>query len=468
MISATVSDRYSARTAFELRLMVYETAVNTSANTSTITYYLRAYKVVSGWYTYDSTAGPWAININGTIVATGNRALDFRSIDTGGYIQIYSGTATVPHGSGGTKTMGFAASHTCGIFGTASTGYGYVTLTAINRVPTAPTIGTISSITATSASIPWSGAVANGGNPIIYYGIIIGTSPGGNNIYNSTDSASPLDSVVYSRFTTYYVQVRAVSATYAASAWSPAKTFKTLAEVPVIGTAYSAISIARNSAVIGGLSVTDNGGQAPTDARVQYNTTASESGASVATRGSWGDVTVSGLDADTEYFYRCAAANSAGWGDYPDTWKSFTTVTGVPDDMAAPTFTSVTDTSMRVNWVAPNLNGATFSAYAYEISDTDTFATTVASGTTSDLYVDIADLTPGTIYYARVRANATPSNGGYGVSSQQTTGIAPNSGCRTYMAIGGSLYQGTLYLAVEGVLQPVAPMYAHDGTLETE
>src|SRR5690606_25958620 len=162
------------------------------------------------------------------------------------------------------------------------------------------------------------------------------------------------------------------------------------------------------------------------------------------------------------------AYNSAGWSEYPSTWKSFTTLDDAPDDMAPPTFSDVTNTSFTVTWVAPNMNGATFVAYQWELSLSPTFATVVASGTTSSLSRSFTGLIPGTRYYFRVRANATPNNGGYGVADQLTTGIAPNSGLRVYTFINGVRKQGQLYTFINGVRKQIKPMYAHDGTLETE
>jgi hypothetical protein len=201
---------------------------------------------------------------------------------------------------------------------------------------------------------------------------------------------------------------------------------------------------------------------------VEWNTTPSSIGATVVTRGSWGDVTVSGLAALTTYYYRAAAYNSAGWSDYPAAWSSFTTLRDAPNDMLAPTISLVTDTSMRVSWTPPAMNGATFSSYYYEASLVSTFATIVTSGTTPSLLQDFTGLIPGTRYWVRVRANATPNNGGFGIANQLLTGIVPMSGLRTYAVIGGVVKQGTLYCVIGGVVRKLSPMW-HDGTtIQTE
>lgn len=466
---AQVIAAYSGRPAFQLRYDVTQTSVSTGTNQSTVSWHVYAICVDASYDSYNLTGGSYAVYMDGVLIASGTKALDFRNSYYGQIISIASGSRVLNHAANGTKTASFSASHTAGSpFGTASTPTGYHNATTINRVPGAPTIGTITDITSSGASVPWSGAVANGGNPITTYNYRVGTTSGGSDVASGQDSASPLPLSGLTRKTTYYVQVQAVSATGVVSAWSAAKSFTTLAEVPVISTTYSAGSITRNSAVISGLSVTDNGGEAPSDARVQYNTSPSASGASVVTRGSWGNVTITGLTALTQYYYRCAAYNSAGWSEYPSTWKTFTTLSDAPDDMAPPTFADVTNTSFTAQWVAPNMNGATFVTYQWALSLSPTFATVVASGTTTATSRAFTGLIPGTRYYFRVRANATPNNGGYGVADQLTSGIAPNSGLRVYGVVGGVVKQGRLYTFVGGVRKQIKPMYAHDGVLETE
>src|SRR5690606_28270057 len=121
---------------------------------------------------------------------------------------------------------------------------------------------------------------------------------------------------------------------------------------------HSVINITRNSGTVTGISVSDNGGEAPSDLRVQHNSSASTSGASVVTRGAWAQVTISGLPADAVRYYRVAAYNSAGWGSY-GAWQSFRTLADAPDDMSKPTLSVLSNTAIRVIWSAPNMNGAT-------------------------------------------------------------------------------------------------------------
>ena len=251
------------------------------------------------------------------------------------------------------------------------------------------------------------------------------------------------------------------------SDWTPLKSFKTLPTIPVVSSSGSASSITRNSATISGFSTSDTGGGTLDNTRVQYNTAANETGALVTTRGTYGPVTLTGLSALTTYHFRTAVRNSAGWSAYGP-WKSFTTLTAAPDDMGAPVFTDVTDTSMTATWAAPAMNGASFSTYRWELSYSSNFTGTISTGTTESLTIEIVGIQPGTVLYARMRAEATPNNGGWGTGSQKTTGIAPNSGLRVHATVDGLVRTGVLYACVGGTIRELRPMVKLLGSVQTE
>src|SRR5690606_17676147 len=117
-----------------------------------------------------------------------------------------------------------------------------------------------------------------------------------------------------------------------------------------------------------------------------------------------------------------------------------------PDDIDTLTVSDIENTGMTFSWQAPNMNGATFQHYAWELSLSESFSTLVTSGTTTSLSRSFTGLTPGTRYYFRVRAVATPNSGGWDSLSVLTTGIAPNSGLRMYVVprLTGFLPEGEL------------------------
>lgn len=341
------------------------------------------------------------------------------------------------------------------------------TFTTPAEPPSAPGTPTSSSVTSSGYNFSFSAPSNNGGASILEYQVQRARASNfttGSQLTSLGTSRSGSYSGL-TRATDYWQRARARNSA-GWGAWSSSRKTTTLPEVPSLATVPAASRITRNSAYFSGFQIGDTGGQSPTNLRIQYNTSQSTTGASIYTRGSWAAITLSGLAADQRYYYRASAYNSAGWGPWSG-WQNFTTLDDAPDDMSPPTFTEVTETSFRVNWTAPAMNGATFSHYVLNVAEDDEFTFPVHVYNGDALSRLVTGLDPGTRYYVRVMAEASPNSSGWGESSRVTAGRALDAGLRMYIFEGGVRRELTAYTFIDGVRHQIRPMYAHDGQMET-
>jgi len=132
------------------------------------------------------------------------------------------------------------------------------------------------------------------------------------------------------------------------------------------------------------------------------------------------------LSTGTTYYIKAYATNSAG--------TSYGSEVQILTKPAAPTslnFTSVTATTLRLNWTAPT------GAVSYKVERCSGSGCTgfseIASGVAT-IYYDDSILTCNTLYRYQVRAtNATPADGAYSSIAQQTTGA-----CNTAPSFSGN------------------------------
>lgn len=166
--------------------------------------------------------------------------------------------------------------------------------------------------------------------------------------------------------------------------------------------------------------VTDTGGTPITGYEIQIATNASFTGATtVSDAGSPYDFT--GLTRATPYYLRYRAVNAVGPGPWSGTGQ-VTTSQAVPGAPTGVAMSPVDADSTSVSWVAPSDNGgAALTGYEVQWSADASFATgsTVVPASASPLQID--GLTPGTAYYARVRALNSVGTGAYSTSASTTT-----------------------------------------------
>jgi hypothetical protein len=133
------------------------------------------------------------------------------------------------------------------------------------------------------------------------------------------------------RATPYYFRVRVANNTYGWGPWGgwngPVYTLSTTPSAPAAS--WGVGSIEQTTAVLLGLSLTDDGGSACTGWGAEFNTSATSTGARTSESNS---ATVAPLLENllpgTVYHIRVRAKNANGWGAYSD-WKTFTTLPGV-------------------------------------------------------------------------------------------------------------------------------------------
>ena len=168
---------------------------------------------------------------------------------------------------------------------------------------------------------------------------------------------------------------------------------------------YNADTITSTSARIVGYAATGNGGTL-NNIQVQYNTTASATGASTYTKGSYAAPTISGLTPNTTYYARIRVANNTyGYGPW-GAWISFNTLSGLPGAPLTTWFFGDIDQSsagIGGNNVADNGGSA--------LTEWDTEYNTAANSTGSTVLTTsvpfagaMTGLDAGTTYYARIRA----------------------------------------------------------------
>lgn len=329
---------------------------------------------------------------------------------------------------------------------------------SVTTPPTTPGAPTswpsFSDISATSVTIASHLASSTGGAPVLEYQGQVATNTAFTTGVRSVSLGTSRSGTVTGlpRATQHYGRTRARNSA-GWGPWSTARPFTTLPAPPVLSNGATHHSVTRNSARVYGTPISDTGGQAPTNHRVQYNTSASESGASVRTAGSWAQVTLTGLSDDTTYYYRRSAANSGGWGPWT-TWQSFTTLSAGPGDMEPPTFSEITETEARATWTIPALGGATFLRIESEWDTDPNFSNPWRSQMYSpETTTKRVGLLPGRTYYVRIRLVTTGEFGGTGAwaeGSFTTEGASPAPGLRVYTFVAGQRYECVVYTFVDG------------------
>jgi hypothetical protein len=197
-----------------------------------------------------------------------------------------------------------------------------------------------------------------------------------------------------------------------------------------------------------------NGGD-PIDARqIAYSTNSSTPTASTSypTVSSDGSTTVTGLSQGTTYYFWARTHNSEGWSPWSGR-ASAKTLKG-PAAPPAPLLSSVRATSVDVAFSPNDDGGSSIIAYQIGYGTNATTPTTTVSAT-SPQYV--TDLTPGTVYYFRVRAQ---NSVGWSAWSPATS-IRTVAGA--YIKVGAETKLAVPYVRVGGVWKIAEPWVKNVG-----
>ena len=210
--------------------------------------------------------------------------------------------------------------------------------------------------------------------------------------------------------------------------WSAACAAPTVsATTSVANNATAGADLSGSVTAIGGANVKEVGFNYSTASDLTGALTSNTTGLAVSTVPYPFSKTLSGLSANTQYYYRAYAINSCTTSQtsYSHTtgYPSFATVSLAPTS-AAPD--NIQETSFRANWTAPTGQGSVAYTYHLEIDDNNDFSSPVYNDETlTTTNFTQGSLTGSTPYYYRIRIK---NAGGYSAwSATQTATTTANS-----------------------------------------
>ena len=368
--------------------------------------------------------------ILGTLTPTQNAATINWSVGTSGglptsYHLTYGTSATL---AGATTVNAVTTPYSLSGL-TANTLY-YVRITAVNAsgstnstigsfttlpmTPGAPTLGALSALSANSASLTWTAATSGGA--ATSFDVQWGTSStlAGATIVSGATSPLSLNSLTAN--TTYYYQVIAKNSS--GSTNSVIGSFTTSILAPVAPT-LAAVTPAQTSASIAWSAGT--GGGTPSSYNLTYGTSSTLS-VSIIVSNVTSPYNLTGLTANTVYYYRVTAINTTGSAN--SVIGTFTTAMMAP---GAPALGVVTPdiTSASIAWSAA-ATGGTPTSYnlLYGTNSALTGATTV-SGVTSPR--SLTGLSASTTYFYQIVAINTTGQASSSIGTFTTKPLVPTA-----------------------------------------
>lgn len=195
-------------------------------------------------------------------------------------------------------------------------------------------------------------------------------------------------------------------------------------DTPSAGENVQVSNITSDGATITWSPPTSNGGDAVDNYEYQISQSSGFPNPVDGTTGS-GDVrtyTFTNFMANTTYYTRVRAHNSAGWGAWTSaTASSFTTLGTGPDTPGTPQLTSRSQTSISIGWSAASSNGGGTVTYFAELSSDPNFTTITSTYTGTLTSCSFSGLTPGTVYYFQVQSQNSKGSSAFSTSNSGAT-----------------------------------------------
>lgn len=156
--------------------------------------------------------------------------------------------------------------------------------------------------------------------------------------------------------------------------------------------------------------------------------------------------TISGLDSGETYYFWARTGNSEGYSSWSS--RASAKTLAVPEAPSKPLLSSVTATSVDVSFSANGNGGSTITAYQIGYGTNSSTPTTTVSASSPQV---ISGLSPGTVYYIRVRArNSVGWSSWSSAASIRTIAGA-------YIKVGATWKLAVPYVRVGGVWKVAEP-----------
>ena len=270
--------------------------------------------------------------------------------------------------------------------------------TTLPNPPAAPTALAVvnGTLTQTGFTLGWTAPTG----PITGYDLDVSTSPtfaSGVTTLNPAAGATSFPISGLTQNTTYYVRLRANNTGGTGAYSTPAFEVTTLPTPPAAPTALVASAITAT-----GLTLSWTAPSGPISSYALEYSTDNTFASGVTTLTPAGGATsqaITGLSANTTYFFRLKAINLGGESPFSTPALSATTLPGPPSNLAA---SNVLQTTLTLTWNAP---GGTLTGYALRYSTSpDPSGATPVSVDASATSFNVTGLTPNTTYYFQISA----------------------------------------------------------------